>query len=153
MLERKLKNFNISVTESIALLEINRPQVLNAMNSECWEELNYFMDYAEQSDSIKVIVITGVGDRAFAAGADISALESRSGIQALMDTCSKNALEKIEFGNKPVVAAINGIAFGGGFELALACDIRVVAENAKLGFPEVNLGIMPGMGGDRKSVV
>ena len=143
------KYFTINIEDNIAFFTINRPEVRNAMNDDCWKELGMFIETAEEDDDIKVIVISGAGEKAFISGADISVLQKRTGVESLR-AISRKTLFKIEECRKPVIAAINGVAFGGGFEVALACDIRIVAENVKFGLPEANLGIIPGAGGTQR---
>lgn len=145
----ELKNFLFEVQDGIAVATVNRPQILNAMNSECWEELIKIVAYADTADEVKCLIITGAGEKAFVAGADINALAVRKlheGLSAL----AQAACLKIEECGKPVIAAVNGIAFGGGCELAISCDIRVASEKAKFGLPEANLGILPGAGGTQR---
>lgn len=144
---------NILVTkeENIAILTINRPKVLNALNYDTLMEIGQAMEQLEADPEVRVIIITGAGDRAFVAGADIAYMSGLTPLQA-RDFARKGhlVLNKIENLAKPVIAAINGFALGGGCELAMACDIRVASENAKLGQPEVNLGIMAGFGGTQR---
>lgn len=132
-----------------AWITVNRPEVRNAMNNGCWAELAAHMDRVEADPEIKAAVITGAGDRAFISGADVNALREKTGPQNL-HSLSRTALQKIEDCSKPVVAAINGHAMGGGLEVALACDLRIAVLRAKFAFPEVNLGIMPGAGGTQR---
>ncbi len=147
--QNEYKNYLLSVEDGIATLTINRPEKRNAMNNECYSELNDFMSYAETSDDIKVIIITGAGDKAFVAGADITAIATATG-PTNMKGSSKGALLKMENSMKVIIAAVNGFAFGGGFELALACDIRIASENALFGLPETGLGLLPGAGGTQR---
>lgn len=142
-------NFLFSIDGGIALLQINRPEVRNALNLECWQEIAQFVDEINRNDEIRVAIITGVGTKAFAAGADLNMLKERSFIEALSGT-AQATLNRLENSFKPVIAAVNGYAFGAGCELALACDIRVVASNAVFGLPELGLGILPGAGGTQR---
>ncbi|MDR0880601.1 MAG: enoyl-CoA hydratase/isomerase family protein [Clostridioides sp.] len=142
-------NFLLAVEDGIATLTINRPEVRNAMNTECYAELHKLIDWAEAEESVKVIIITGSGEKAFVSGADIVAVKALTGVKNI-DSTSKKTMKAIEDCTKPVIAALNGVAFGGGCELALACDIRIVAEKAKLGLPETSLGIIPGAGGTQR---
>ncbi|MEO0101937.1 MAG: enoyl-CoA hydratase-related protein [candidate division WOR-3 bacterium] len=143
----EFKNLVLKVEEGIALLQINRPQVLNALNTETLKELEAAIDDIGKNPEIKVLIITGTG-RAFVAGADISEMVNFSPFQAKeFAERGHRILGKLESLPKVVIAAINGFALGGGCELALACDIRIMAEGAKIGQPEVNIGIMPGFGG------
>lgn len=138
--------------ESVLFLTINRPEVLNALNTEVLEELMMQLISAERDPTVKVIVITGKGEKAFVAGADISEFLS---IKSAEEATENSRLGQTVFSYiaripKPVICAINGFALGGGLELALACDIRFASENAKLGLPEINLGLFPGYGGAQR---
>ncbi len=145
------KNILVEKEENIAILTINRPKVLNALNAETVEEIGQAVEQLEADPEVKVIIITGAGERAFVAGADIAYMSTLTPLQA-RDFARKGqqVLTKIENLSKPVIAAINGFALGGGCELAMACDIRVASEKARLGQPEVNLGIMAGFGGTQR---
>jgi len=144
---------NIIVTESdgIIILQINRPEVLNALNKETLLELNTALKAFADSKTTSVLILTGAGNRAFIAGADIEAqypLNAEEGRQwGLLGHQVCQLIEEIE---KPVIAAINGYALGGGCELAMACDIRLASDKAQLGQPEVTLGITPGYGGTQR---
>jgi enoyl-CoA hydratase len=147
----EFKNFLLSVEDGIAIFTINRPEVRNAMNPECHTDIINFMRYADSCDDIRAIIITGAGDKAFIAGADISELEKATGVGHFKTHASEvNCYELIEKSIKPVIAAINGFCFGGGFELALVCDIRIASEKAMFGLPEAKLGILPGAGGTQR---
>jgi len=145
----KYKNFLVSIRNKVAVFMINRPESRNAMSTECWQELGQFLDEADLDDHIQVIVITGAGDKAFIAGADLKALQGKTGVEALYGL-GQRVVRKIEECSKPVIAAINGLAFGGGCEIALACDIRIAADNAAFGLPETSLGVLPGCGGTQR---
>src|SRR5215207_6375127 len=135
----------------IAIIRINRPEVLNALNKEIMTELSQAIDIVSTDDGIKVIVITGTGERSFCAGADIRYVVNVDPIEAeRYATFIHTLLNKIENLQKPVIAAINGYALGGGCELALACDIRIASTNAKIGQTEVTIGIPPGWGGTQR---
>src|SRR5215217_372569 len=135
----------------IAIIRINRPEVLNALNKEIMTELSQAIDIVSTDDGIKVIVITGTGERSFCAGADIRYVVNVDPIEAeRYATFIHTLLNKIENLEKPVIAAINGYALGGGCELALACDIRIASSNAKIGQTEVTVGIPPGWGGTQR---
>jgi 3-hydroxypropionyl-coenzyme A dehydratase len=135
----------------IAIIKINRPEVLNALNKEIMTELSQAIDIVSIDDSIKVIIITGTGERSFCAGADIRYVVNVDPIEAeRYATFIHTLLNKIENLQKPVIAAINGYALGGGCELALACDIRIASNNAKIGQTEVTIGIPPGWGGTQR---
>src|SRR5919204_1372422 len=137
--------------EGIAIIKINRPEVLNALNREAMSELSTAIDIVGVDDSIKVVIITGTGERSFCAGADIRYVVNIDPIEAeRYATFIHTLLNKIENLEKPVIAAINGYALGGGCELALACDIRIASSNAKIGQTEVTVGIPPGWGGTQR---
>lgn len=141
----------IDVGNYIAIITINRPEALNAMNKILVAELKEAMEKCVENDDVGVIVITGSGEKAFVAGADIKAMQKMSGRQALEFSREGQEMTMvIENSPKPVIAAINGFALGGGCEIALACDMRVAAENAKFSQPEVALGIIPGWGGTQR---
>jgi 3-hydroxypropionyl-coenzyme A dehydratase len=135
----------------IAIIKINRPEVLNALNKEIMTELSQAIDIVSMDDGIKVVIITGTGERSFCAGADIRYVVNVDPIEAeRYATFIHTLLNKIENLQKPVIAAINGYALGGGCELALACDIRIASSNAKIGQTEVTIGIPPGWGGTQR---
>jgi 3-hydroxypropionyl-coenzyme A dehydratase len=137
--------------EGIAIIKINRPDVLNALNKETMSELSTAIDIVGADDKIKVVIITGAGERSFCAGADIRYVVNIDPIEAeRYATFIHGLLNKIENLEKPVIAAINGYALGGGCELALACDIRIASSNAKIGQTEVTVGIPPGWGGTQR---
>ena len=137
---------------STLLLTISRPEVMNASNSQVLEKLNAALDAAEKVPAVRGIIITGAGEKAFVAGADISVIhDAKSRFDAMkISTEGQQLFEKIEGGSKPVLAAINGFALGGGCELAMACQLRIASVNAKFGQPEVNLGLIPGYGGTQR---
>ena len=134
----------------IAVLTINRPEKRNALNGATRAALLSALDEIRNDDSIRVVVITGAGDKAFIAGADIGEFEGRSPVDQFRVMKGPSVFDAIEAFPKPVIAMINGFALGGGCELAMACDIRIAADTAKLGQPEVNLGIIPGGGGTQR---
>jgi 3-hydroxypropionyl-coenzyme A dehydratase len=137
--------------EGIAIIKINRPEVLNALNKEAMSELSTAIDFVSIDDKIKVLIITGTGERSFCAGADIKYVVNIDSIEAeRYATFIHTLLNKIENLEKPVIAAVNGYALGGGCELALACDIRIASSNAKIGQTEVTVGIPPGWGGTQR---
>lgn len=136
------------------VIMLNRPDVMNALNRKLLEELDQAIDQMIADDDVKGAVILGTGDKAFAAGADISELQAISDL-AGAEAGSKfgqDIFMKIESAPKPIIAAVNGYALGGGCELAMACHMRVAAENAKFGQPEVNLGLLAGYGGTQRLV-
>jgi enoyl-CoA hydratase len=134
-----------------ATITINRPKMMNALNTTVANEMRDAVADAEADDNIRVIVITGAGDRAFCAGADIGELAALSGVQARDFSLRAQLLPTlIERIHKPVVAKINGLCLGGGNEVAMSCDFRIASDKAVFGQPEINLGIIPGMGGTQR---
>jgi enoyl-CoA hydratase len=146
------KNIIISQTEGIQIITINRPEQLNALNKVTIEELSNAIGEAEENISIGVIILTGAGEKSFVAGADIKEFADFNIAEggALAETGQTLLFNKIEQLNKPVIAAINGFALGGGLELAMSCHLRLAAQNARLGLPEVSLGLIPGYGGTQR---
>ncbi len=135
----------------VALIKINRPEALNSMNVDVIWELSKTIDIVGVDNNIKAVIITGVGEKSFCAGADISYMVNITPIDAeKYASAAQSVLNKIERLEKPVIAAINGFALGGGCELALVCDIRICSSNAKIGQPEVTIGIPPGWGGTQR---
>lgn len=134
---------------AIGVVKINRPEVRNALDNKTISEIEDAMNYFEKNEAVKVIVFTGEGEKAFAAGADINELKIKKAQDALLPGL-QGLCTKIENSHKVTIAAINGYAFGGGCELALACDIRIASENAKIALPELNLSIIPGGGGTQR---
>lgn len=146
-----MKFIKIGVENYIATITINRPEALNAMNRAIVSELKKAMEDCVENDNVGVIVITGAGEKAFVAGADIKSMQNMSGREALEFSREGQEMTMvIENSPKPVIAAINGFALGGGCEIALACDMRIASENAKFSQPEVALGIIPGWGGTQR---
>jgi 3-hydroxypropionyl-coenzyme A dehydratase len=146
-----VKHIQLETQGEIAILRINRPEALNAMNIDVITELSQTIDKVGADESIKVIIITGAGEKSFCAGADISYMVDIDPITAEKYASSaQSVLNKIERIEKPVLGAINGYALGGGCELAMVCDIRIASSNAKLGQPEVTIGIPPGWGGTQR---
>jgi enoyl-CoA hydratase len=142
-----------SLNAGIFTITINRPDKLNAINKQVMQDLNDVMTEVEQNPAIKAAVITGAGAKAFVAGADISGFAGLSGKEGTaMARFGQETFFKIENSTKPVIAAVNGFALGGGCELAMACHFRVAASNARFGQPEVNLGLIPGYGGTQRLV-
>ena len=144
------KNLKIDISEGVALLTINRPAAMNALNSAFFAEFNDLLNSIGKDDTIRILVITGEG-KAFVAGADIAEMANMNFDQAYsfsqMGQKTFLRLEKMEI---PVIAAVNGFALGGGFELAMACDFRIASSSAKFGQPEVNLGLIPGYAGTQR---
>ncbi len=137
--------------DPIGILRISRPHVLNALNKTVFLELNSLLDEIEKEVVPKVVILTGAGEKAFIAGTDITEMESLSSFEArAFAAVAGTAIDKLANLNRPVIAAINGFALGGGCELAMACDLRIASEKAKLGQPEINLGIIPGSGGTQR---
>ncbi len=135
----------------IALLTINRPEKLNALNAETVQELRDAVAHSASDAAVRALIITGAGERAFVAGADINQLAALSPIEAqAYAERGQNTFRDIEMLAKPTLAAINGYALGGGLELAMSCAVRVASENARMGQPEVKLGILPGYGGTQR---
>jgi enoyl-CoA hydratase len=138
-------------TNKIAIVFINRPEKLNALNSNVMSELKHCFTELKKNEDVYVVILTGSGDKAFVAGADISELNNLNMIAAKeYAEKGQEVFDLIENMNKPVIAAVNGFALGGGCELALSCHIRLASENAKFGQPEVNLGLIPGYGGTQR---
>jgi enoyl-CoA hydratase len=136
---------------AIAVVTINRPQVLNALNSSTIDELRRVILELKHDASVRSVIITGAGEKAFVAGADINELAVQRPAQGKEHALrGQHVFDLIENMGKPVIAAVNGYALGGGCELALACTLRVAADTARLGQPEVNLGIIPGYGGTQR---
>lgn len=145
-----LENLICDIDKNIAIVTINRPPV-NPLNSDVFKELTQLIDELEDNEEVKAIIITGSGEKAFVAGADVKEMATKNIVSLnRMNKKSRETFTKIENVSKPVIAAINGLALGGGFELALACDIRISSDRAKFGFPEVGLGIIPGAGGTQR---
>ena len=137
--------------DAVALMTINRPQALNALDQLTLQQLDAAVRAIQDDPHIKVAIITGAGSKAFVAGADISVMQPFDPLAARrMAATAQLLLNKIEYGSTVFIAAINGYALGGGCELALACDIRIAADSAQLGQPEINLGIIPGWGGTQR---
>jgi enoyl-CoA hydratase len=145
------KNVLIEKEGKIAVITINRPKALNALNSETLKELDKVIDEVANDNEVLAVVITGAGEKAFVAGADISEMKDLSVLEGrTFGILGNNVFRKIETLEKPVIAAINGFALGGGCELSMSCDIRIASEKAKFGQPEVTLGITPGFGGTQR---
>jgi enoyl-CoA hydratase len=137
--------------DKIGIITFNRPEALNALNRHAFLELNRMLDEIDGDKHIRVIIITGQGEKAFIAGTDIAEMQGMAPDQARdFALLAKGAIDKIEALGKPVIAAINGFALGGGCEVALACDLRIASENARFGQPEITLGIIPGSGGTQR---
>lgn len=136
---------------NIAYVTLNRPKVLNALNAQTMEDLRRAFTAAQNDPEVRVVILTGAGEKAFVAGADLNELQKFSPIEGKQEThTGQSVLDLIENLGKPVIACVNGFALGGGCELALACTMRLASENAKLGQPEVTLGLIPGYGGTQR---
>ena len=145
------ENLLVEIKEKIAVVKINRPDKLNALNAATMYELKNVFTELNANESVYVIILTGSGEKAFVAGADISELNKLDMISGKkFSEKGQEVFNIIEDSVKPVIAAVNGFALGGGCEIALACHIRLASENAKFGQPEVNLGIIPGYGGTQR---
>lgn len=142
----------LELKEKVAVLTIDRPTALNALNATTITQLSEALDQLSSNKDCRVVIITGSGEKAFVAGADIKEFSdfNSSDAQKLSVSGQEKLFSKIENFSKPVIAAINGFALGGGLELALSCHIRYASENAKLGLPEVTLGLIPGYGGTQR---
>jgi enoyl-CoA hydratase len=144
-------NLLFEVNEKIARITFNRPNVLNALNRKTMDELGDCLKRVRADDDIRVLILTGAGEKAFIAGADINELSQQTPVVGREYTLyGQEIVHRLETLGKPVIAAINGFALGGGCELALACTLRIASRNAKLGQPEVKLGIIPGYGGSQR---
>ena len=140
-----------SLENGIFTITVNRPDKLNALNKEVMNDLNSAMDDVNKNADIKAVIITGAGNKAFVAGADITEFSGLSQQQGMaLAKKGQDIFFKIENCSKPIIAAVNGFALGGGCELAMACHMRVASDNAKFGQPEVNLGLIPGYGGTQR---
>ena len=146
-----LQNVLYEKKGAVAYVTVNRPRVLNALNQQTWADLRIAFEEARDDRDVRGAILTGTGDKAFIAGADISELAHVTAVEAEQSSSFGQAvLNLIEDLGKPVIAAVNGFALGGGCETAMACTIRVAAENAKFGQPEVKLGLLPGGGGTQR---
>jgi len=136
---------------AVGILKVNRPKSLNALNPATVREIAACVEEIRQDSSIRCLIVTGEGDRAFVAGADISAMVSMSAIEGkAFSALGLNTARQLEELPIPVIAAVNGFALGGGTELALACDLIIAADKARFGQPEINLGVIPGFGGTQR---
>lgn len=145
------QNLLIDIREKIAIVTINRPDKLNALNHQTLTELKQAFEQLNSNNDVSVVILTGSGEKAFVAGADISELNKLDMLEGKkFAEFGQSVFSFIENFDKPVIAAVNGFALGGGCELALSCHFRIASENAKFGQPEVNLGIIPGYGGTQR---
>ncbi len=144
-------NLLIEDQDAVRTITVNRPDKLNALNHATIGELQRAFDAARSDASVRVLVLTGAGPKAFVAGADISEFASATPVQARdFSEAGQRMMRGVETLGKPVIARVNGFALGGGMELAMCCHLRIAADNAKLGAPEINLGILPGFGGTQR---
>ncbi|RDS84215.1 enoyl-CoA hydratase-related protein [Dyella psychrodurans] len=149
--ELKLENVLYEKKDSIAYVTVNRPKVLNALNTATWTDLQTAFEHAQADASVRGVILTGAGDKAFIAGADIGELAHVGAYDAEQSSrFGQDVLNLIENLGKPVIAAVNGFALGGGCETAMACTMRIAVEHAKFGQPEVKLGLLPGGGGTQR---
>jgi enoyl-CoA hydratase len=145
------QNILLEVAGGVATLTINRPDKLNALNAETLNELEHAFDHCAKSESVRALVLTGAGEKAFVAGADIKELAVMTPLTAKeLAYRGQQVLARVEHMGKVTIAMVNGFALGGGLELALACNLRTAATTARLGLPEVGLGIIPGYGGTQR---
>lgn len=147
----EFETIQVSHDGGVTRLTLNRPKQLNALNQQLFRELEQILDQVAEDPAVRVVVITGAGERAFAAGADIREFEAMGPVEALeFSRNTQRVLRKLETLSKPTIAAVNGFALGGGCELMMACDIAYAADSAKIGQPEITLGIIPGGGGTQR---
>lgn len=144
------QNIILEIEDSVAYIVINRPEVRNALNDQTVIEIKTAFESLEYENNIRCVVLTGKGDKAFVSGADIESLKERDSLYYLKNNTLQDVYDYIERFDKPTIAMINGHALGGGLELALSCDIRIIASHAKVGLPELKLGIIPGGGGTQR---
>jgi enoyl-CoA hydratase len=144
------QNILLETKDRVSTLTINRPDKRNALNQATRDEILHALDSLQSSADSRVLIVTGAGDKAFIAGADIGEFEGRTALTQREAMKGRRIFDAFEEFPKPVIAMINGFCLGGGMELALACDLRFAADNAKLGQPEINLGIIPGGGGTQR---
>ncbi|GMA14438.1 enoyl-CoA hydratase [Deinococcus metallilatus] len=150
--ELEFRNLQLDQHGPLAVLTVTRPKALNALNSDTLSEIAQAVDLVIENPEVGALIVTGGGDRAFVAGADISELAELGDVYAGREAAlaGQDVMHQISSLPIPVIAAVNGFALGGGLELALACDVRVASPNAKLGLPEVTLGLIPGFGGTQR---
>ncbi|MBQ6671984.1 MAG: enoyl-CoA hydratase/isomerase family protein, partial [Spirochaetales bacterium] len=147
----EFKNLLVEIEDGIAVVTINRPKALNALNSETLAELDACFAEIEANPEAKVLILTGSGQKSFVAGADISEMVNGSAPEGrTMGLLARVAFKRLEDMEKPTIAAVNGFALGGGCEISMACDVTLASDNAKFGQPEAGLGIIPGFGGTQR---
>jgi enoyl-CoA hydratase len=144
-------SIQVAMEDRLAVVTVNRPEALNALNSRVLRELSMAIEHLSMAADVGAIILTGAGDRAFVAGADIKEMAGLSALEMrAFSEAGRRLGDAMAACNKPILAAINGYALGGGCELALACDVRIASDRAKLGQPEVTIGIIPGFGGSQR---
>ena len=147
----ELKNVIYEKSEGIAIITINRPDALNALNAETIDEILQCLEDTAKDDNVRAVILTGAGPKAFCAGADIKAIKGMTALDARkLSQMGYKLCKAIENLEKPVIAAINGYALGGGLEVAMACDLRIASEKARMGQTEINIGLIPGWGGTQR---
>ena len=148
----QFKNFLFEITpDGIAIVTINRPEVRNAMDNDSWDSMYAISAHCMKDSSIKAVVITGAGDKSFAAGADLNSIKAKTPADVFMNfSTTRESAYNWENMPKPVIAAVNGYAFGGGCEIAMSCDIRIASTRAKFALPECGVGVIPGNGGTQR---
>lgn len=139
----------VEIEDEVALIRLNRPEALNALNATLLDELSAALSDADRNDKVRCIVLTG-SEKAFAAGADIKEMSSKSFVDVYTGNIFGDDIDRITSVRKPIIAAVSGYALGGGCELAMACDFIICADNAKFGQPEINLGVIAGIGGTQR---
>jgi len=145
------ENLSLERDGAVAILTVNRPKVLNALNTQTLDELRRAILDLKRDEAVRAVILTGAGEKSFIAGADINELATQTPVSGREHAMTgQHILDLIEHMGKPVIAAINGFALGGGCELAMACTIRIAADTAKLGQPEINLGLIPGYAGTQR---
>ncbi len=146
-----MNNLLTEIKNNVLTITINRPQKLNALNHATLQELESVIIQAQADDEVKAVIVTGSGEKAFVAGADIAELAQTNAISGLQFAqFGQQVMNRIEESVKPVIAAVNGFALGGGCELAMACHLRIASDNARFGQPEIKLGVIPGFGGTQR---
>ena len=143
------ETINVEVDDHVALIKLNRPEALNALNNQLLTELCAALEEADANDKVRCIILTG-SDKAFAAGADIKEMSEKSYVDVFTENLFAGAIDRVAGIRKPIIAAVAGYALGGGCELAMACDFIIAADTAKFGQPEINLGVIAGMGGTQR---
>lgn len=149
--DKQYETILLSFEESVAIVQLNRPKAFNSINVQLLDDMYEVFSAMQYDPEVRAIILTG-NNKAFAAGADIKSVAGYNAFEALdfLDKCH-DVMFLLEDHNKPVIAAVEGLALGGGFELVLACDVRIAAENCTFGFPEINIGIFPGAGGTQRT--